>query len=217
MIAQIHIHIPLLPILIAGPVLCLLFLASLPWLARRTDFISITRGHLRRFAPLYFVVGPSALTYFAFCGTVSAIAASLFINTHGYTLYDVPRDYIIQRGIFTMFHWIEYASSFLGAYAFARLLRWVGLSSVWIGISVVSLSVSAAYRTARLDPGPNFGSGPQILLSPEWLDAVPVILGLGLFLLQRTGPNHALQRTAPRVTVAASSSSDPSRPSDRSS
>ena len=29
----------------------------------------------------------------------------------------------------------------------------------------------------------------------------------------RTAPNHALQRTAPRVTVAAISSSDPSRPS----
>ena len=71
----------------------------------------------------------------------------------------------------------------------AWTIRWVGLSWVWTGISVVSLSVSAAYRTARLDPGPNFSTGPQILLSAEWLDAIPVILGLGLFLLQRTAPN----------------------------
>jgi|GEM_PF-1946456 hypothetical protein len=186
MIAQIHI--PLLPILIAAPVLGLLFLASLPWVARRTDFLSITREHLRRFAPLYFVVGPSAITYFAVCGTVSAIAAIIFPFAHN----NMSRDYVIQHGIFTMFHWIEYASSFLGAYAFAWLIRWVGLSWVWTGISVVSLSVSAAYRTARLDPGPNFSTGPQILLSAEWLDAIPVILGLGIFLLQRTGPNKTV-------------------------
>jgi len=31
-------------------------------------------------------------------------------------------------------------------------------------------------------------------------------------ILKPTSPNHALQRTAPRVTVAAISSSDPSRP-----
>jgi len=186
MIAQIQIHGGLLlPILIAAPVLGLLFLASLPWLARRTDFLSITREHLLRFAPLYFVVGPSAITYFAVCGTVSAIAGLIFPLAHN----NLSRDYLIQHGILTMFHWIEYASSFLGAYVFAWLIRWVGLSWIWTGISVVSLSVSAAYRTARLDPGPNFGTGPQILLSPEWLDAIPVILGLGLFLLQRTGPN----------------------------
>lgn len=178
--AQIHIHIPILPILIAGPVLCLLFLVSMPWVARRTDFLSITREHLRRFAPIYFVVGPSAITYFAVCGTVSAIALLIFSFLHN----NMSRDYVIQNGIFTMFHWIEYASSFLGAYAFAWLIRWVGLSWVWISISVVSLAVSAAYRTARLDPGPNFSTGPGILLSPEWLDAIPVILGLGLFLLQ---------------------------------
>ena len=202
MIAHISIHIPLLPILIAAPVLCLLFLASLPMVARRTDFLSITRKHLRRFAPLYFVVGPSAITYFAVCGTVSAIATLIFAYAHDDFTRDyviqhgifTMRDYLIQHGIFTMFHWIEYASGFLGAYAFAWLIRWVGLSWVWTGISVVSLSVSAAYRTARLDPGPDFGTGPQILLSPEWLDVIPVVLGLGLFLFQRTGFNHALQR-----------------------
>ena len=31
--------------------------------------------------------------------------------------------------------------------------------------------------------------------------------------MDEPSPNHALQRTAPRVTVAAISSSDPSRPS----
>jgi hypothetical protein len=54
--------------------------------------------------------------------------------------------------------------------------------------SWVSLSVTAAYRTARHGPGTvsSFESGPQILLSPEWIDVIPVVLGLGLFLLQRT-------------------------------
>ena len=32
-------------------------------------------------------------------------------------------------------------------------------------------------------------------------------------MLNRKTPNHALQRTAPRVTVAANSGSNPSRPS----
>lgn len=185
-----QINIPLLPILIAAPVLSLVFVASLPWLARRTDFLSITREHLRRFAPLYFVVGPSAITYFAVCGTVSAIASIIFVVAHNNAL----RDYVIQHGIFTMFHWIEYASSFLGAYVFSRLIRWVGLSWIWTVIAIVSLSVTAAYRTARLDPGPNFGTGPQLLLSPEWLDAIPVILGLGLFLLQRCLTRRRIRR-----------------------
>ena len=109
------------------------------------------------------------------------IATFIFVIAHD----NASRDYVIQHGIFAVFHWIEYASSFLGAYVFARLIRWVGLSWIWTVITVVSLSVCAAYRTARLDPGPIFSTGPQLLLSPEWLDAIPVILGLGLFLLQR--------------------------------
>ena len=77
---MIELNIPLIPILIVGPVLNLVFLASLPRVARRTDFLSITREHLRRFAPLYFVVGLSAMTYFAVCGTVLAIATLIFAD-----------------------------------------------------------------------------------------------------------------------------------------
>ena len=180
------ITIPLLPVVITASVLSLMFFISLPLVARRTDFLSITREHLRRFAPLYFVAGPSAITYFAVGGTVSVIATFIFLIAHAVIDHDdAGRDFIVSGEIFTMFRWIEYTCSFFGAYVFARLIRWVGLSWIWTVIAVVSLAVSAAYRTARQEYGPNASTGPDILLSPEWLDAIPVILGLGLFLLHR--------------------------------
>ena len=180
------ITIPLLPVVITASVLSLMFFISLPLVARRTDFLSITREHLRRFAPLYFVAGPSAITYFAVGGTVSFIAAIIFLIVHAVINHDhTVGDSITPQEIFTMFRWIEYACSFFGAYVFARLIWWVGLSWIWTVIAVVSLAVSAAYRTARQESGPNASTGPDILLSPEWLDAIPVFLGLGLFLLHR--------------------------------
>jgi hypothetical protein len=180
------ITIPLIPVVIAASVLSLVFFTSLPLVTRRTDLSSITREHLRRFAPLYFVAGPSAITYFAVCGTVSVIATFIFLIAHAVIANDnATCESITPHEIFTMYRWIEYTCSFLGAYVFARLIRWVGLSWIWMVITVVSLAVSAAYRTARQESGPNASTGPDILLSPQWLDAIPVILGLGLFLLHR--------------------------------
>lgn len=157
----------------------LLFLSSLPWLCRRTDFLPLLRHHLRRFAPLYFVAGPSAITYFAVCPSASLSILLLFYSTHN----NISQNYAEQHGLYTMFHWAELLCSFFGALFFAWLIRWVGLPRLWTAMLLVSMSVCAAYRTARVGTGPNYGSGPEILLSPQWLDAIPVILGLCLYLL----------------------------------
>lgn len=164
-------------LLAALGLLFLLFLASL-WVCRHTDIISVLRQHLRRFAPLYFVAGPSAITYLAVCGTASISSIEVFYLFHK----DTSQAYANQHGVYTVLHWVEYTCSFVGALFFAWLIRWVGLSRLWTAMMFVSLSVCAAYRTARVGTGPNFGSGPKILLSPQWLDAIPVVLGLCLYL-----------------------------------
>lgn len=53
---------PLIVLPVSG-LIFLLFLASLPWLSRHTDFFPVLRHHLHRFAPLYLIAGPSAITY----------------------------------------------------------------------------------------------------------------------------------------------------------
>lgn len=155
----------------------LLFLASL-WVCRHTDFLFVLRQHLQRFAPLYFVAGPSAITYLAICGMASIGSIEIFYLFHK----DTSQAYANRHGVYPMLHWVEYACSFVGALFFAWLIRWVGLSRLWTAMMLVSMSVCAAYRTARVGTGSNFGSGPTILLSPQWLDAIPVILGLCLYL-----------------------------------
>jgi hypothetical protein len=82
-----------------------------------------------------------------------------------------------------MFHTVEWACSVVGAFGFAWLFRWLGLPRFWFVLLFLSLSVSAVYRTARLDPGPVFGTGPAILMSPELIDVVPIAIGLALFAL----------------------------------
>ena len=170
-------------ILVSGLSL-LLFLCSLPWLSRHTNFLSLLRNHLRRFAPLYLVIGPAAITYFAVTPSASMTVGEIFFFIHK---NDIPvhgsQQYASQHGLYTLFHCAELGSSFLGALFFAWLIRWVGLSRLWTGMLFVSMSVCAAYRTARVGTGPDFGSGPQILLSPQWLDAIPVVLGLGVYWL----------------------------------
>jgi hypothetical protein len=166
-------------LLLTSAALFLLFLIGAAWLFRYTDFVSILRQHLRRFAPFYFVIGPSAITYLCFCGAASASSVILFYKLPN----NYSQEYANQHGLYTLFHWIEYTCSFLGAFGFACLIRWVGLPRLWTAILFVSLSVCAAYRTARVGSGPDFEAGPEILLSPQWLDVIPVALGIGLFLL----------------------------------
>ena len=172
----------------------LLFLASLPWLFRRTDFFPMLQQHLRRFAPLYFVIGPAAITYFAVCPTASMTLGEIFFRIHTDIPINGSQQYANEHGLYTLFHLAELGSSFLGALFFAWLIRWVGLSRLWTIMLFVSMSVCAAYRTARVGTDPSFGSGPQILLSPQWADAIPVVLGLGLFLLlcSKTDKQHRL-------------------------
>ena len=180
---------------IAG-LIVLLFLASLPWICHHTDFLLVLRQHLRRFALLYLVAGPSTITYFAVCGAASASAATLF----SLSVKGPSQEYANQHGLYTIFHCIEYACSFVGALFFAWLIRWLGLPRLWTILLFVSMSVCAAYRTARVGTGPYLGTGPAILLSPQWLDAIPVILGLCLFLLLSRQHNGRNEQSLPSST-----------------
>ena len=169
-------------ILVSGLSL-LLFLCSLPWLSRHTDFLSMLRHHLRRFAPLYLVAGPAAITYFAVTPCAALTIEWIFFSIHKNVPFHGSQEYANQHGLYTLFHCAELLASFVGSLFFAWLIRWVGLSRLWTGMLFVSMSICAAYRTARVGTGPDFGSGPQILLSPQWLDAIPVVLGLGVYWL----------------------------------
>lgn len=173
------LNINAIPFLVVSGTLFLMVLAGAVWLSRRTDFVAILRQHLHRYAPFYFVVGPSAVTYLAFCGAVSSGGTILFSLRHD----SISQEYANRHGMYTQLHWIEYMCSFLGTLGFAWLIRWVGLPRLWLGMLFVSMSVCATYRTARVGSGPDFASGPEILRSPQWLDVIPVALGLGLFLL----------------------------------
>lgn len=165
------------------PVVGILFLLALGatlWLSRHTDFLTILRQHLHHFAPFYLVIGPSAVTYFFCCGAASASGEVVFFAIHP---NNHSQEYANQHGLYTLFHWTEYTCSFLGTLGFAWLIRWVGLPRLWTAMLFVSMSMCAAYRTARVGSGPNLSTGPEILRSPQWLDVIPVALGLGLFLL----------------------------------
>ena len=175
------------PFLASGLVF-VLFGASLRVLVRHTSFIFDLRRHLRRFAPLYLVAGPPAVTYLVVCGAASVVSTYLFFLFHIYFKGLSPENketqqYANTHGIYTIFHCVEYGCSFFGALGFAWLIRWVGISRLWKALLIVSLSMCAAYRTTRVGSGPEFGSGPEIVASPQWLDAIPVALGLGVYLL----------------------------------
>ena len=105
-----------------------------------------------------------------------------------------------------MFRAVEWGCSLAGGYGFAWLLRWLDVPRFWFVIVFLSLSVCAVYRTARLDPGPAFGTGPAILLSPEVLDAVPVAAGMAIFAwhssrLERR--SHSPTRSLPSGVIIA--------------
>lgn len=174
---EFEIEFSLVPLLVLGPIGTLLYIWMLPFVLRHTDFADLARKHLRRYAPLYLVIGPAAMTYVALCGTLSAWICMAWVSL----LTDGTREDIVQSGIFSMFRLTEWLCSFLGAYGFSWLLRWLAVPRFWMGILAISLSICAVYRTARLDPGPVFRTGPGFVSSPELFDAVPVACGLGLF------------------------------------
>jgi hypothetical protein len=97
---------------------------------RHTDLVSLARTHVRRFAPLYLVVGPSAMTYFALCGTLSASLGVAWI----FLLTDGSREQILQSGIYRMFRGVEWGCSLAGGYGFAWLLRWLDVPRFWFVI-----------------------------------------------------------------------------------
>jgi hypothetical protein len=176
------INISLTFVLIAAPLLFLLVVISWPWVIRKTNFIELVHSHLGRYAPIYLIVGPPAITYFAVCGLVSALGMVAFgaIHEENWT-----REYVIQHGIFKMFRWIEYSCSFFGAYVFIRVIFWIRVSRLWIVVIAVSLSMSAAYRSIRNEPEHHFSSGPVILSAPDFQDAIPVLLGLFFCLMHQ--------------------------------
>lgn len=164
-----------------------LLLPWLPWVARHTDFAAVTRRHLQRFAPLYFVAGPPAVVYFAMGGGLSIVALFAF---DAIQVRFMPLDTLQkweQHGFVAVLKGTEYVCSFVGAFVFAWIIRWARLPRFWFVILAVSLCVSAAYRTARHEPGQSRSvtSGPAILKSPEWMDALPVLLGMGALALRR--------------------------------
>lgn len=164
-------------------------LPLLPWVVRNTDFVAIMRRHLQRFAPLYFVAGPPAVVYFAMGGGLSIVALSGFRAIQVHLMHhqlDTFQQWE-QHGLVAVLKGTEYVCSFVGAFVFAWIIRWARLPRFWFVILAVSLCVSAAYRTARHEPGQNRSvtSGPAILKSPEWMDALPVLIGMGALALRR--------------------------------
>lgn len=172
-----------------------LLLPGLPWVARHTDFVAMTRRHLRRYAPLYFVAGPPAVVYFAMVGGLSIMAVYGFNAIHVHVMQhhlDTLQQWE-QHGLITVLKGTEYVCSFIGALGFAWIIRWAGLPRFWFVILAVSLCMSAAYRTARHEQGRGRGviSGPAILMSPEWVDALPVLLGMGTLAFSRRSPSSS--------------------------
>lgn len=158
-------------------------------LAVRTDFLSRLSRHLRRWAPLYLVLGPPAVTYIIVCGFFSMCYAS---QMDPWLSAGLSREAIVKSRAFRMFYVIEWACSGAGGFLFAWLVRWLRLPAFWYGVVAASMSLTAAYRTAacRIDGtnGLGFGSGPEILEFPMLADAIPVVLGVcGFWLAARVG------------------------------
>lgn len=158
------------------------------WLALRTDFLSRLSGHLRRWAPLYLVLGPPAVTYIIVCGFFSMCYHHQIVPWFPAGL---SRDAIMASRAFRMLYVIEWACSAAGGFLFAWLVRWLRLPAFWYGVVAASMSLTAAYRTAacritevhEAHGIPGFGSGPEILETPMLVDAIPVVLGVGGFCL----------------------------------
>ena len=140
------------------------------------DFFVRLKRHLRRWAPIYLVAGPPSLTYLCGCGGLSFFYYIYLNKRHG----GLTHDQMYAAGILTTYQHIEYFCSFAAALLFAVFFRWLGLLRPWFWILWSALSVTAAYRTGRLDA--NAVTGPTIVLSPELGDILPVALGAAIFL-----------------------------------
>lgn len=168
------------------------------WLARRTDFLARLSRHLRRWAPLYLVLGPPAVTYILVCGFCSMVYHSSGIGP--LDLSGMSRDEMLSSSGFRGLYVIEWACSAVGACMCAWLVRWLRLPAFWYGVIAASMSLTAVYRTAACRPNPygSFDSGPEILLSPTLTDAIPVLVGLGVCLAWQTRPLSRLTRRRAR-------------------
>jgi hypothetical protein len=152
------------------------------WLIIRTDFAPRLAGHVRRWAPLYLVLGPPAVTYIIVCGFCSAVYVSEFLDPGSYR--GMRREDILASGGFRGLSVVEWACSGAGAFAFAWLVRWLRLPAFWLAVIVATMSLTAAYRTAACRPLPDgLSTGPEFLLHPTLPDAIPVLVGMGLFLV----------------------------------
>jgi hypothetical protein len=166
-------------------------------LALRTDFLSRLSRHLRRWAPLYLVLGPPSVTYIIACGFFSSCYASQCFFPPD--LAGLSREAVMASVAFRMFYVIEWACSAVGGFLFAWLVRWLRLPSFWYGVAAASMSLTAAYRTAACrifgTDGLGFGSGPEILAVPMLADTIPVVLGVCGFcvaakVLERLNAKH---------------------------
>lgn len=151
------------------------------WLILRTDFVPRLAGHLRRWAPLYLVLGPPAVTYIIVCGFCSAVYVAEFIDPGSFR--GMRREDILTSGGFFGLSVVEWACSGAGAFAFAWLVRWLRLPAFWLAVSAATMSLTAVYRTAACRPLPDgLSTGPEFLRHPTLRDAVPVLVGMGVFL-----------------------------------
>src|SRR5690349_3620448 len=105
------------------------FLLGSIWVARRSDLRAVTRRHLLRFAPFYLVAGPPAVTYFGMGGSLSIVTIICFGMVQGDLLgHSLARSELWgELGLLEWLHAAEYVCSFVGAFGFAWLIRWVGL------------------------------------------------------------------------------------------
>lgn len=157
----------------------LLYVISFPLVDICCDLRTPLKYHLVRWAPLYFVFGPTAFTYFILCGTISAFVGITLINE----FVTLGPDGVLSQsdasdaGIFIFFHAVEWITGALGILAFWRLYQWLALPSFWYGLLVASFALCAIFRDARnIDTGNGFETGPGVLFSPLLVDLIPVAI-----------------------------------------
>ena len=151
------------------------------WLARSTDFLPRLSRHLCRWAPLYLILGPPALTYIIACGFCSVTYLELVDNPS--RVIALTREQMLGSEFFRGLYAVEWVCSVLGALAFASLVYCLRLPAFWYGVIAASMSLTAVYRTAACRVGENgeFGSGPDFLSTPVLTDAIPVLIGMCIF------------------------------------
>lgn len=196
MLPELHVSLAPQTIVACAAALGALAAVALPLLLWRTDFSTVARRHLRRWAPLHLTLGPPAVVYLAACGLASlsyhfwyvipAVERGTLTGLTGpVSPVAATREQILSSWEFHGFYMIEWACSLVGAFACAGLVRWLGLSRAWVVMVIASLSVFAIYRTAAChvestETSYEFTSGPEIRSRPDPIDAVPVFLGFAL-------------------------------------